>query len=81
MAVQLSKTEERILAKLGELARRYEALESQMNDPAVASNPNQMSKLAQEYGTLNGMVEGYRRYNKLQLQLEDAESMLTEEGA
>lgn len=81
MAVQLSKTEERILEKLGELARRYGALESQMNDPAVASNPNRMSKLALEYGTLKGMVEGYRHYQRLQLQLEDAESMMAEEGA
>ncbi len=80
MAVQLSKTEERILAKLGELGRRYEALEGQMNDPAVASNPHQMSKLAQEYGMLSRIMEEYRRYNQLQLQLEDAESMLAEES-
>jgi peptide chain release factor 1 len=80
MSVQLSKTEERILAKLGELGRRYAALESQMNDPAVASNPHRMSKLAQEYGALSGIMEEYRRYSQLQLQLEDAESMLAEEG-
>jgi peptide chain release factor 1 len=80
MSVQLSKTEERILAKLGELGRRYEALESQMNDPAVASNAHRMSKLAQEYGALSGIMEEYRRYSQLRLQLEDAESMLAEEG-
>ncbi|HUU40091.1 MAG TPA: peptide chain release factor 1 [Desulfatiglandales bacterium] len=81
MAVQLDKTEERILAKLGELERRYDALESQMSDPAVVNNPNQMSKLAREYGTLKGMVQEYRYYQKLKLQLEDAESILKEEGA
>jgi peptide chain release factor 1 len=80
MSVQLSTTEERILAKLGELGQRYEALESQMNDPAVAINPHQMSKLAQDYGALSRIMEEYRRYNQLRLQLEDAESMLAEEG-
>ncbi|HUX47480.1 MAG TPA: peptide chain release factor 1 [Desulfosporosinus sp.] len=81
MAVQLDKIEERILAKLGEMARRYEVLESQMSDPAVVNNPTQMSKLALEYGTLKGMVQGYRCYQKLKLQMEDAESILEEEGA
>jgi peptide chain release factor 1 len=81
MAVQLDKIEERILVELGELARRYEMLENQMSDPAVVNNPNQMRKLAWEYGTLKGMVQEYRCYQKLKLQLEDAESILEEEGA
>jgi len=80
MSAELSKTEERILAKLGELGRKYEALEIQMNDPAIASNPHRMSKLAQEYGALSRIMEEYRRYSQLHLQLEDAESMLAEEG-
>jgi peptide chain release factor 1 len=81
MAMQLDKIEEGILAKLGELARRYDVLESQMSDPAVVNNHSQMSKLAREYGTLKGVVQEYRRYQKLKPQLEDAESILEEEGA
>ena len=79
MAMQLDKIEEGILAKLGELEQRYEALETQMSDPAVLSNPAQMSKLAREHGTLKGMVQEYRLYQKMKLQLEDAESILKEE--
>jgi peptide chain release factor 1 len=80
MSVQLTKTEDRILAKLGELGQRYETLERQMNDPAIASNPQQMSKLAQEYGALSGIMEDYRHYNQLQMQLRDAESMLADDS-
>ena len=67
MAAQLDKIEEGILAKLGELAQRYDALESQMSDPEVVNNHSQMSKLAREHGTLKGMVQEYRRYQTLKI--------------
>jgi len=72
MALTITATEERILAKLAEMARNYQQLELQMHDPAVAANPTKIVALAKEYGKLKGLVEYYHHYQELFRQREDA---------
>jgi peptide chain release factor 1 len=76
MAEVLSTTDEKILAKLAELATRYDELESQMNDPAVASDPNQIVKIAREHGQMRELIGRYRQLEDLRRQLDEAQVML-----
>lgn len=76
--LELSEIDQRILAKLGELAGQYKQLEERMNDPAVASNAEAITKLAKEYGRLKALVEDYYRYQDLAGQLAGAQEMVEE---
>ena len=80
MATELTTTDERVLAKLGELAERFSDLESQMNDPAMASNRIEMIKFAKEHGRLSGLVSRYRRYQEILRQREEAEVLAEDES-
>jgi peptide chain release factor 1 len=71
----LSKIDEGVLAKLGDVEKHYVEIEGQMNDPAVATQPAQMAKLAREHGQLSGMVESYRALRRLLEQYEQAAVM------
>jgi peptide chain release factor 1 len=78
MTPTLTTTDERILAKLATMNRRFEELEAQMNDPAIAGHSAQFVKIAKEHGNLKELVGYYRQYNKLHQQAEDTQAMLTE---
>jgi len=80
MAVELTATDERILAKLGELSGRFEELQAKMNDAAIASNPSEVTKLAKEQAKLGPLVKCYREYRKLQQQEQEAQEMLEDEA-
>jgi peptide chain release factor 1 len=80
MTVELTAIDERILAKLGELAERFGELEAQMNDPVVASNPTESTRLAREHSKLAPLVKCYRECRQFQQQEQDAQEML-EDGA
>ena len=81
MAQALGKVDERILAKLGELAERFDQIELQMRDQAVASDPLRIAKLAREHGRLARLVKCYRSYEQLQRQLGEAQAMADEGDA
>lgn len=72
----LSETDQRIMAILGELAKRSDELREKMDDPEIAGNHIEFAKIAREYGQLQQRVENYRRYEKLAEQLEEAQSIV-----
>ena len=65
-----------LLAKLDELDARYNEIESQINDPEVASDPNKLIPLSKEQGKLKGTVSQYRKYKEAVNGIADAELML-----
>ena len=69
-------TDEKVLTKLAEMDERFTALEEQMNDPRISSDPNQIVKISKEHGQLKDLVNSYRSYQDLTTQLADAEAML-----
>ncbi|MBN1844847.1 MAG: peptide chain release factor 1 [Sedimentisphaerales bacterium] len=77
--VQLTATEEKVLAKLAELSDRCDQIERQMNDPATAANAAEITRLGREHGRLAGLVGQYRRLRQWQSQREQAESLLAED--
>lgn len=55
---------EPLLRKLGEVSRRFEELQAQLNDPAVLANGQRMVAISKEAGAIGPVVERYREYQK-----------------
>ncbi|MCG8405015.1 MAG: peptide chain release factor 1 [Phycisphaerales bacterium] len=66
------------LAKLDEIARRYDDVTKEMHDPEVAANAARIVKLAKEHANLKRMADPYREYRKVQEQIDEAETILSD---
>jgi peptide chain release factor 1 len=64
--------------KLEQINKRYEELVAQMSDPAIAVDHVQMTKLAQEKSSLDGIIGLYQDYKATVKALQDTNSMLNE---
>ncbi|NOZ48810.1 MAG: peptide chain release factor 1 [Chloroflexi bacterium] len=65
-----------MLKKLELIARRYQEIETQMADQAVATDYHRVTKLAQEQAELRPIVESYRQFQRVQQELADARELL-----
>jgi len=81
VATALTTVEKQIMAKLTQLAQRYEQIEQQMQDPAIAGDHTRIIKFAREHSQLKELVGCYYRYQKLHGQLEEVQTMLAEAGS
>jgi len=61
--------------KLEEINGRYQGLEEKIASPEVATDPEQLQKLAQERASIEDLVAKYREYKKASKELEDVKSM------
>jgi peptide chain release factor 1 len=61
---------------LGEIERRYEELEQQMADPAVATAPGRLQEIGRERAELDVVVSAYRELRETERALADTEEML-----
>ncbi len=64
-----------LIAKLDELATRYDAITHEMGDPAVAGNSARIVALSKEHHNLGRMVLPYLEYKKLCKQIDETESL------
>lgn len=64
-----------MLPKLLEMERRFEGIETQLQDPAVASNPRELKTLGKARRELEPIVEAVRRLKKIYDDLEQAEAL------
>ncbi|MBQ9872964.1 MAG: peptide chain release factor 1 [Thermoguttaceae bacterium] len=55
---------------------RFEELERQMNDPDVLADSNRLAAVARERGSLAKLCVKYRRFKKLNEEIEEAKGML-----
>ncbi|MFP4053159.1 MAG: peptide chain release factor 1 [Phycisphaerae bacterium] len=69
-------SQETLLDKLNELDRLFEETTEQMNDPAVATDPNRIIALSKERSRLERIVVPYREYRKLAGDRDEAMSIL-----
>ncbi|NLF30557.1 MAG: peptide chain release factor 1 [Planctomycetes bacterium] len=67
-----------LIAKLDELARRYDELAAQMNDPAIARDPQRMTAVAKEVARLGRIAKPYRQYQQAVDQAEQALSLIAD---
>ena len=64
--------------KLEQINKRYEEIVAQMSDPKIATDHVQMTKLAQEKSSLDGIMSLYQDYKANKKSLEDTKAMMNE---
>jgi len=64
--------------KLEQINKRYEEIVAQMSNPEVATDHVQMTKLAQEKSSLDGIISLYQDYQATKKSLEDTKAMMDE---
>lgn len=62
--------------KLEQIELSFVRLEERMADPAVASDPTLLQKLAKEHSDLSDVVRTYREYKKIKHAIEDARDLI-----
>jgi peptide chain release factor 1 len=72
--------DQKLLAKLEEIAARRDELERQLADPAVARDPHRSIGLAKEIGRLRFLVDPYRELKKTIQQLNEAREIMHDSG-
>ena len=68
-----------MIDRLEAIARRYREIENEMARPEVASDHEQITKLAREQRTLRESVETYEAYKRARQDMESAREMLKHE--
>ncbi len=71
----MATIEQRLLEKLAQTDQRFREVESQMNDPAVASVSHKIVALSKEHGKLNSIVQPYRKIVEIDKQIAQARAM------
>ncbi len=74
----MSDTDTTVIKKLDEMSSRYSQLEEQLNDPAVASDPNKLVPITKEMGKLKTTVSSYREFKKLLAEIEQTQTILND---
>ena len=64
-----------MLDQLERMEKRYQELDHQIAMPEIASNREQLQKLAQERASIENVVTKYKKYKKASKELEDVKSM------
>lgn len=67
-----------MLDKLAEVEKRYEQLESLMNDPQLLNKQREYSKLAKERSELEEIVSCYREWRKIEQEIQENRELLNE---
>lgn len=65
-----------MIEKLEHLEEKYENLNKLMTDPEVLNNPTELQKHAKAQSDLEDIVNTYRKYKKINSELEDTKEML-----
>jgi peptide chain release factor 1 len=68
-----------LLSVLDEMAARYDQIEQQISDPAIAKEPTRLVALSKERGKIRALVLKYREYRKVAANLVDAQQILDDE--
>ena len=66
-----------MLDKLKSVVDRYEAIISQLEDPAIYQDPARLAKLTREQKELAPLIEAYRAYRGAQEDMETAQEMMS----
>jgi peptide chain release factor 1 len=65
-----------MIEKLEEIEKRFEQIELQLQDPAVATNPSEVQRLGKARAQLEQIVTAVRQYKKVLADLHGAEELL-----
>ena len=70
-----------LFAKLDQINARFDEIEKQISDPAVAGNSARLIALSKEQGKLKATVARYREFKKINSQIEETQQILTDPTA
>ena len=76
----MSETNTTLILKLTELESRFDELQKQLSDPAVAYDHTKAITLSKEQGKLKGLVFQFREYKKAVTQAEEAEHIINSDS-
>lgn len=65
----------RLIEKLDSVERRHDEITAKLSEPAVLADPAEYHRLARIHAELAPVVEEYRRWKKLQRELQDARTL------
>ncbi|MCD6363773.1 MAG: peptide chain release factor 1 [Synergistetes bacterium] len=66
--------------RLKKIEEEYEILSRKLTDPALASDPKELQKVAKAHSELEGIVLRYREYKRLQSELEENKILAEEDS-
>ena len=78
MTTRVDDRDDRLVAKLGELAERSDTLNAQLADPGVASDPNRSIAITKELGRLRRLVDPFKAFRKVRTELEEARAIVAD---
>lgn len=67
--------------RLQQLEERYQSLETDLSDPALANDQQRFHKAAKQHRDMESVVEKYREYKRVRDAVAEATAMLTEDDA
>lgn len=71
----LDTVHDKLIARLDELDQHYATLQTQLSDPAVATNATKIVAINKELGRLRRLVEPYRRFKRVRTELDESRAM------
>ena len=74
----MAEQTDNLIAKLDRLDARFEQIEKQIADPAVAADSVRLVALSKEQGKLRAIVSNYRNYKRINTEIEQAGQILAE---
>ena len=77
----MDKEQNHVLAILDGIDARYDEIDRQISDPAVARDSTRLVAISKERGKIRAIVERYREYKATVAGIEDARQMLDDQGA
>ena len=67
--------------KLESVEQRFMEIESRLADPVLAGNPGEFRRLSQEHASLGELVDEYRKYKKLKVDVASNKELLADKDA
>ncbi len=68
-----------MFSKLEEVVARFDRLTAQLSDPETLRSPKRLREISKERSDLEPIVEAYRRYKRIEAELQDAKELLRDD--
>eukprot|EP00741_Cyanophora_paradoxa_P007746 tig00001206_g7494.t1 len=72
--------DEFMIKKLQSIEKNFDELTRRLGDPELASNPDELMRVARARSELEEVVTAFNRYKEVQTQIEDAKVLIEESG-
>ena len=74
----MADTRDKLIPKLDAMAEQFADIERQLEDAAVATNPQRLRQLGTRRGALAGLVDRYRQYQQHERDIQESQQIIEE---